>query len=419
MIPESEIRRLLKYKVKYYFGGGKPGVIPVKIFAKILEDIRNYHEKLIAEGNERALIDIYNYEKSSGWDPLKRVLINLLRNDGVPLPLDDNEAMEKLVITTGSQQALYILADILIDPGDVVITTEPAYLGFLGPLMRFGANIVTVPTDEHGIIPEYVEEAVEKSIEHFKKSPDFIYVISDSDNPKGTTLPIDRRKKLYEIAETYKIFIVEDGAYREIQFSEKLPPIKSFDKDNKWVIYVRTTSKEAAVFRIGYSVIPDSIRSEFIKSKGYIDLASPVITQFMLKEYYERYFDKVIHETINEYRRRRDVMVNAIEKYFPDGLHTKPTGGFFVWWEADDVSFDSTAFLENIALKNEISYVPGAAFYPLPYFGWIYLPETREIVKIKDVRKNGMRLSFSYLNAEDIEDGIKRLGMLLKDYLNK
>lgn len=362
-------------------------------------------------------MDIYNYYKSSGWDDLKRVLAKRLIDDGVPLPSDLEEAKEKIVVTTGSQQALFILGDILIDPGDVVITTEPSYLGFLGPMMRFGANIVTVPTDEKGIIPEYVEEAVEKSIEKFKKYPDFIYVVSDSDNPKGTTLPVSRRKKLFDIARTYRIFIVEDGAYRDIQFEEKLPSIKSFDKDNKWVIYVRTTSKEAASFRIGYSVLPDSIRDEFIKSKGYIDLNSPVITQLILKIYYEKYIDKVIAETVNQYKRRCEIMLKAIDEYFPPGFHTKPTGGFFVWWESERTDFDSKVFLEDVALRNDLSYVPGHAFYPLPFFGWKYIPKTREIVKLEDIKKNAMRISYSYLSEEEIEEGTRRLGMLLSEYL--
>ncbi|MGQ4892361.1 MAG: PLP-dependent aminotransferase family protein [Candidatus Njordarchaeia archaeon] len=417
IIPESEIRRLLKFAVKYYFAGGKPGIIPVEIFSKILEELHEYHEEQIKKGDIQPLINIYNYDKSGGCDSLKEILAKKLKDDGVPLPSDIEEAKEKIVITTGSQQALYILGDILIDPGDVIITTEPSYLGFLGPMMRFGANIVTTPTDEKGMIPEYVEDAIEKSIEKFKKAPDFIYVIPDSDNPKGTTLPLSRRKKLYEIAETYKIFIIEDGAYREIQFGEKIPTIKSFDKDNKWVIYVRTSSKEAAVFRLGYSVVPDSIRDQFIKSKGYIDLNTPVINQVMLRIYYEKYFDKVIHQTVAGYKKRCDVMLEAIKEHFPPGSYTVPTGGFFIWWESENKDFNSKAFLEDVALKNELSYVPGQAFYPLPFFGWMYIPETKEIVKEKDVKQNAMRLSYSFLSEEDIEEGIKKLGMLLSEHL--
>ena len=417
IIPESEIRRLLKFSVKYYFAGGKPGIIPVEIFSKILQEIHEYHEEKIKTGDTRALINLYNYEKSSGLDDLKKILLKRLRADGIPLPSSDEEAINNIVVTVGSQQALYILADILLDPGNVVITTEPSYLGFLGPAMRYGANIVTVPTDEKGIIPEYVEEAIEKSVEQFKIVPDFVYVISDSDNPKGTTLPMNRRKKLYEIAETYKIFLVEDEAYREIQFKEKIPTIKTLDKENKWVIQTRSTSKEAAVLRVGYSILPDSIVDEFVKAKGYIDLNTPAFTQFLLKHYYEKYIDKVIGDVVAQYKKRYETMAKAIDEYFPPGTRTDPTGGFFIWWESENPNFDAKAFLEKVALKNDLSYVPGEAFYPLPYFGWKYNPDTRTIEKETQPKKNTMRLSYSFLTEQEIEEGIKKLGMLLQEHL--
>ncbi len=417
IIPESEIRRLLKFSVKYYFAGGKPGVIPVEMFAEIMKEIYEYHLDRINAGDKKSLINLYNYVQSSGIKELKEVLLKRLRADGIPLPSSDEEALNNIVITVGSQQALYIIADILLDPGDVVITTEPSYLGFLGPVMRYGANIVTVPTDEKGIIPEYVEEAIEKSVEQFKKTPDFIYVISDSDNPKGTTLPINRRKKLYEIAETYKVFLVEDEAYREIQFKEKIPTIKTFDKENKWVIQTRSSSKEAAVLRVGYSVLPDSIVDEFVKAKGYIDLNTPALNQIILKIYYEKYFDKVIGNVVEEYRKRYEAMAKAIDEYFPAGTRTDPTGGFFIWWESENKNFNAKAFLEEIALKNDLSYVPGEAFYPLPYFGWKYDPNTRTIVKELEPKRNTMRLSYSFLEIEEIEKKNKKLGMLLKEHL--
>ena len=418
IIPESEIRRLLRFTVKYYFSGGKPGIMPLETFARILQEVAVEQLEELKQGNTFRVLSIYNYEKTAGYDPLRKILAKRLKEkDGIPLPADEEEMKEKVIITTGSQQTLFILGDIFIDPGDVIIAPEPTYLGFLGPMMRFGANIILVPSDEKGIIPEYVEEAIEKAKEKFRRIPDFIYVIPDSDNPTGTTLPISRRKKLYEIAETNKILIVEDAAYREIQFKERLPPIKAFDKENRWVCYLRTTSKEAAVFRIGYSVLPDGIVSEFIKSKGYIDLCSPVIAQVILSVYYEKYIDKVLPETVKGYERRCNVMKKAIDAYFPDGMRTDPTGGFFIWWESANSNADLKEFLEKIAIPNKISYVPGVAFYPLPRFGWKYDPETREITELRRLKINTMRLSFSYLTEDLIEDGIKKLGELLTKHL--
>lgn len=417
IIPESEIRRLLRYKVKYYFAGGKPGVLPLETLAQILVDVGEELKKMVAEGKAREVLEIFNYEKTSGYDPLRKVLADRLERDGVPMPKDEKERIESVTIFTGSQQALFTIANILIDPGDVVLTPAPVYLGMLGPLGMHQANVVTVPTDEHGMIPEYLEKAIEKSIEKFRRLPDFIYVIADSDNPKGTTLPIKRRKQIFEIAQRYKILIVEDAAYRDIFFgSEKLPPIKSFDKNNELVVYLRTSSKEAAVFRVGYGVIPKTIVDEFIKSKGYQDLCTPVINQVLLKEYYERWIDKVLPKTVQGYEERAQAMLKSIEQYFPPGFHTKPQGGFFVWYESENRNFNAPKFLEDIALKNDVNYVPGAAFYPVEHLGYYYNSETNDIEKLK-FPLNTMRLSYSLLPPEDIEEGIRILGGLLNKHL--
>ncbi len=416
LIPESEIRRLLRFKVRYYFAGGKPGVLPLETLTRILVDIGEELGKLVKDGKEKEVLEIFNYEKTAGYDPLRRVLADRLEKDGVPLPKDENERINAVTIFTGSQQALFTLTNILIDPGDVVICPAPVYLGALGPLGMHRANIVCVPTDEHGIIPEYVDMAIEKAMEKFGKTPDFIYVVADSDNPKGTTLPLSRRKKLYEIAVKYKILIVEDAAYRDIYFGgEKIPPIKSMDKENEYVAYLRTSSKEAAVFRVGYGVIPKTIVDEFIKSKGYQDLCTPVINQVLLKEYYEKWIDRVLPEAVGEYMRRRNAMIESIEKYFPPGIHTKPQGGFFVWYESEG-EFNAPTFLEEVALKNDVNYVPGVAFYPVEQLGWIYNPDTGSIEKIK-YHLNTMRLSYSLLKPADIEEGIRRLGMLLSKHI--
>jgi 2-aminoadipate transaminase len=172
----------------------------------------------------------------------------------------------------------------LIDPGDVIITPSPAYLGFLVPAVKLGARIITIPTDLDGIIPEDVEHAVEVSKEKFGKVPDIIYVVPDSDNPKGTTLPMKRRQALFDIAEVDDILLVEDSAYAEIQFKKKIKPIKSLDKENNRVAYLGSSSKEAAVLRVGYSVLPPNVRDQVLKDKGYLDLCTTTLVQRILDE---------------------------------------------------------------------------------------------------------------------------------------
>ena len=416
-IPESEIRRLLRYNVPYYFAGGKPGAIAIEVFAKILIEIGTEQLEKIKRGPEgkQEIIDEYNYGPTAGIRTFREILAKYLREkDGIPISKEDG--WQEVVITTGSQQAIYAILDTLIDPGDAILTPAPVYLGFVTPAEKLGAKVICVPTDLNGIIPEYVEEtlqAAEKSDE-IKKPPEILYVIADSDNPKGTTLPTKRRKQLYDIAETWNLLIIEDAAYREIQFkNEKLPAIKSFDKENRRVAYLRTTSKEAAPFRVGYSVMPAALREQVIKDKGYLDLCTPTIIQKILALYYSKYMEKSLPEILKTYEKRCKAMCEAIDETFPEGERTNPTGGFFVWWQSKKM-FDAKKFLEEVALQNQILYVPGHSFYPIK--GYTYNPDTKKIEKSSPAI-NTMRLGFSYRNAEIIRTGVKKLGQLLTEYL--
>jgi 2-aminoadipate transaminase len=207
-VPESEIRRLLLTHVQYYFGGGKPGSLPIDAFKKILYQIA---DELAIDG-----IDVLNYGPTSGLTSFKKTLTERLKRvDGIALPREH----DNVLISTGSQQMLYGLLDVLLRPKDVIIMSRPSYLGFVVPVTKLGGDVMTVPTDLDGIIPEYVETAIKLSKKKLNKTPKAIYVVSDSDNPKGTTLPESRRKKLFDIATEHEILIIEDSAYREIQFS--------------------------------------------------------------------------------------------------------------------------------------------------------------------------------------------------------
>ena len=305
--------------------------------------------------------------------------------------------------------------DVLLDPGDIIVVPRPVYLGFVNVACKFGARIVTVPQDKEGINPEHVDKAMELARKEFGRYPEFVYVVPDSDNPTGTTMPESRRRELYNVVSSYGSLIIEDAAYREIQFGEKkLDPIKAQDKENENVIYLRTTSKEVAVVRVGYSVMPKVIAELVIKCKGYLDLCTPVLAQRFALYYYERYFEKHIDEVRREYERRCGVMARAINETFPEGERTYPTGGFFIWWDSAKKDFDSKKFLMEVALKEDVAYVPGKAFYPLR--GYAYDPETNSI-KDNVVETNGMRLSYSYLNVEEIDKGIRKLGEILRRHL--
>ncbi len=416
LIPESEIRRLLKFKVKYYFAGGKPGVLPLGAFPMILNTLALQELESIFSGREVDVIEDYNYGPTDGLPEVRKVMANMMRErDGIDL--DPEEGWKEILITTGSQQAIHLTLDVLLNPDDLVIVPAPVYLGFVNVVTKFRGQVIAVPGDKQGMIPEYVDRAIDKAINKFGRKPKLIYVVADSDNPSGTTMPENRRKALLDVAKDKGLYLVEDAAYREIQFrGERLKPIRAFDEDGSTVIYMRTTSKEVAVLRVGYNLMPPEVREEVIKAKGYNDLCTPTITQKIAKVYYEKYFPQFIEKVREGYRKRYEAMAKAIDEDFPDGERTDPTGGFFIWWEAPKKDFDSKKFLEEVAIPNDVLYVPGQAFYPLK--GYLFHPESGDLVDASHRPTNALRLSYSYMEPEVIEEGIRKLGSLLRDHLS-
>ncbi|NPE07553.1 MAG: PLP-dependent aminotransferase family protein [Asgard group archaeon] len=414
LLPPSEIRALLEYKVKYNFGGGLPGALPIETLSDILIEIGNENKEDYTTGKKGKAISLWNYGPTGGQEFCLRVLAERLRRID-DINLDKETGWKDIILTAGSQQAIYAILDTMIDPGDVILTPSPAYLGFLAPAYKIGAEIVTIPTDLDGMIPEYVEKAIPLCEKKFGKKPNILYVVPDSDNPKGTTLPWKRRKALFDIGEEHDILILEDQAYKEIQFQgELIKPIKSLDRDNSRVAYLRTTSKEAAVLRMGYSVLPESLKYEVLKSKGYLDLCSPTILQKVMAIYYKKYIDKVLPVCLKTYEKNAIAMLKGINETFPAGSHTKPNGGFFVWYESEK-QFNSKEFLMKTSIPNDIMFVPGAAFYPIK--GWS-IEESDSTIVDSIAKTNTMRLGYSYNNDKDIYEGITKLGKLLTKELD-
>jgi 2-aminoadipate transaminase len=407
-IEESQIRSLLKYNVKYYFAGGKPGIIPTDIFADILGELSvKYRE------NPVMALDDLNYGPTGGQPWFLKTLAKRLC-EVRKIPIDCETQWDRVSITNGSQQALYALLDTMIDPGDVIITPSPSYLGFLVPAVKLGARVITVPTDTDGIIPEFVERAIHLSKIKFGKNPDMLYVVPDSDNPKGTTLPMNRRHAIFDICSSHSILILEDSAYAEIQFKKTPKAIKTLDKGNIRVAYLGTSSKEAAVLRVGYSVMPDNVKEQVLKDKGYLDLCTTTLVQRILDEYYRNHIDTAMKRAIPLYKERYEAMAKAIDESFPPGVRTDPTGGFFIWWQSEKKDFNSSKFMQDVAIPNDILYVPGGPFYPIVGHK---ITELGNGLEPSVPESNTMRLGFSYASPEIIYDGIVRLGKLLSKEL--
>ncbi|OYT38841.1 MAG: aminotransferase [Desulfurococcales archaeon ex4484_58] len=389
-IKASEIRELLavirtKKDVISLAGGlPDPQTFPKEIIAKMAE-------KVVAEYGDYSL----QYSETKGIYEVRETLAKFLKDiRGFETSPDD------LLITTGSQQALYLISRTLIDPGDVVITENPSYLAALGAFKMCGANIVGVKIDEHGMKTDLLEETVKRLVSEGKKIK-FIYVIPVSQNPAGTTMSSERKKHLIEIANKYDLLVLEDDPYSYFVYEEgvDVTAIKALDTEDR-VIYISTISKILAPgLRIGWIASPKHLSRKLELVKQYLDLHSPTLNQYILAEILKT---SLIKEHVRKlapfYKVKRDTMLKAIEEYFPDDIwYTKPIGGLFVFVYVNVPGFNAVKLLNTAVEKYKVAYVPGKSFHT------------------DGSGENSMRLNFSYPPPEMIEEGIRRLGELIKN----
>jgi len=388
-IKASEIRELLaiirKKKDVISLAGGLPDP---KTFPK--EAIARVVERIIREYGDLAL----QYSETKGIYEVCETLSRFLQEmRGFKTNPDD------ILITTGSQQGLDLVSRVLIDPGDVVITENPSYLAALGAFRIAGARIVGVRIDEHGMKTDMLEDEVKKLVKEGAKIK-FIYVIPVAQNPAGTTMTLDRKKHLIEIASKYDLLIVEDDPYSYFIYDEgvDVTSIKALDKEDR-VIYLSTISKILAPgLRIGWIASPPELTRRFELVKQYLDLHSPTLNQYILAEILG---SSMIREHIRKlgpyYKVKRDTMVKAIEDYLPENIwYTKPVGGLFAFIYVNKPSFDTKELLNIAVEKYKVAYVPGESFHT------------------DGSGKNSMRLNFSYPPPEQIVEGIRRIGELIK-----
>ncbi len=307
---------------------------------------------------------------------------------------------ENILITTGSQQALDLIARTLIDPGDVVITENPSYLAAIGAFKIHGAKLVGIPIDKQGMDTYKLEEKVKELLSHGKKVK-FIYTIPVGHNPAGTTMPPDRKRHLIEVANKYDLIVVEDDPYSYFVYDETIDvsPLKAYDSEDR-VIYLSTVSKILAPgLRIGWIASPQGLTRRFELVKQYMDLHSPTLNQFIVAEAIRSGLVKEhAHKLAPFYRKKRDAMLEAIKEYFPDNVwYTEPVGGFFVFVYVLKKGFNTSRLLEKAIMKYKVAYVPGKSFHT------------------DESGENSIRLSFSYPPPEVIREGIKRIAELIRN----
>jgi 2-aminoadipate transaminase len=296
---------------------------------------------------------------------------------------------KNIVITTASQQAIDLIARILINPGDTILCGLPSYLGALQAFYSYQANPVGIPKDEHA-------EVVVKTLCALGKKPKFIYAIPDYQNPTGVTMTMEQRMEIVEVAKKYDLIIFEDSPYKEIRFDgESLPTIYSMCPER--VILLGTLSKTFAPgLRLGWVLASEQVIEKIIVAKQSADLCTPILNQELAGRYIASgKFDENLKKTIALYRGKRDLMLECLDKYMPEGVTwTKPDGGLFMLVTLPE-GYDARD-LFDLAIKENVAFIIGEVFF------------------CDGGGQNTLRLNFSYVSDEKMVEGVKRLARATK-----
>ncbi|HSL83175.1 MAG TPA: PLP-dependent aminotransferase family protein, partial [Thermoanaerobaculia bacterium] len=324
---------------------------------------------------------------------LKARVVELLRLRGV-------EAREEEVfLTTGSQQAMDLLARLLLDPGGTVALEETVYDGIQIAVRPLVPRVLTVPTSpEHGIDVDGLEALLEEG-----ERPAFLYLVPEGHNPMGGSLPAERRLRLVELARRYRLPILEDDAYGLLRYDrDAAPPLRALD--SRWVFYLGSFSKILApAFRVGWIVAPEELVSRLSIVKHATDLDTATFAQRALAAYLEAgHLPAHLTRIRAAYRERRDAMLDALSKEMPPGVRWHPPeAGIFVWaWLAPGA--DATAILREAIRREAVAFCPGSAF----------------AVAGARHADHCLRLSFADAAPAEIREGIARLGRVLRSVLS-
>ena len=365
------------------FAGGLPApeLFPVK-------EMKAAVDKVFEEHGQEAM----QYGAAKGVTALREVIQQHVKEKE-----DVDSELDNVLVTTGSEQALDLVGKAFVDPGDTVLVEQPTYLCALDVFRSYGANFASVEMDEDGMKMDALEEAL-------KANPNtkLIYTVPNFQNPTGRTMTEERRKQLAELAEKYDVYVLEDNPYGEIRFAgQHVPAVKSFDKSGH-VLYMSTFSKTLAPgFRLGWLVAGEDVVNKLTVLKQSADLHTDNLAQFAVAQFFaDNDVDAHVKEISALYGKRKDLMLEGIKKYFPEGVkYTDPEGGMFLWVEVPGV--DDTVELFKECLEHDVAFVPGDPFFA------------------GEVQPGAFRLNYSNMKEDQIEVGLKRLGAALTAAVNK
>ena len=377
--PVREIFKRVDLNAIYSFAGGYPSADTFP-----LEDIRKTMSEVIDKYQGRA----FQYGATQGVPELREAVA---KRYGVPV--------ERVQITSSSQQGIDVCTRVLVNPGDVILTSSPSYLGALQSFRSYRADIRGVAHNNDIDAFRAAYESVLKEVAQEGKKVKFLYMIPDFQNPSGESLTLEERRMLVGLAQEYDFLIVEDSPYRELRYEgEHIPTMYSLDPDR--VIHLGSFSKIFAPgFRLGWAIAHPEILDKVYVCKQSLDLCPPIFDQYVAAEFLESgKLDANLEKSIALYKGKRDLLLELLQKHMPEGVRwTHPEGGLFLFLTMPE-GFEAVRFYDK-ALDAGVAYVAGEFFHP------------------DGSGKNTMRMNFSFMTHERIAEGVKFLASLLAEEL--
>lgn len=336
--------------------------------------------------------EMLQYGSNVGSGRLRAELSRFMAEAGI-----EADPQSEVIVTTGSQQALDLLSRLFIDPGDMVVVGSPTYLQALSAFRQFEPEFCLVPVDGDGMDTDALEAEL-KRLASEGRTPKLLYTVPSFQNPTGTVLPRERRLRMLELAEEFDFLIVEDNPYGYISYEGLMPtPIKALDRSGR-VVYMSTFSKIVSPgLRIGWVAARREFVTKMAVAKGNVDICTDGLCQYVAAELLRRgVVERQIPKMIDIYRRKRDLMLEAMGVHFPgEAEWDEPGGGLFIWVGMPE-SVDTSKMLME-AVNSGVAYIPGSNFFADPSIA------------------NYMRLNYSFPSEDDIVEGIRILGGLLKE----
>ncbi|TRW44840.1 PLP-dependent aminotransferase family protein [Georgenia yuyongxinii] len=349
-----------------------------------LEHLAEMTAKLLRDRGTKAL----QYGGGQGEEELREQIVEVMRYDHIAAHPDD------VVVTTGSQQALDLVTEIFVNPGDVVVAEAPSYVGALGVFRAYQADVVHVAMDDDGLVPDELERTLTE-LERAGRRVKFLYTIPNFHNPAGVSLSLERRPQIVEICRRHHVLILEDNPYGLLGFdADPLPSLKSYHSDG--VVYLGSFSKTFAPgYRVGWAAAPHAVREKLVLASESAILSPSNMGQLSIATYLSSYdWYGQVKEYRQMYRARRDAMLGALAEFLPEARWTVPDGGFYTWVTLP-AGLDAQAMLPR-AVTNLVAYVSGTAFYA------------------DGQGRDHMRLSFCYPTPERIREGVRRLSSVVR-----